>query len=219
MAIARHGQRRLHRGVEAIGTVDPNDPRRRRYFHSYDSTAEQRRVLIDLVSRDNAIAGIATAVTVYTRRNPEPERQRCLASALSVVAGSKVDAIVVDSRSGALGGRRLEGLDRQDRTTVRRLIRSSHLPPKTNLSFWRDRDEPLLWLPDVVGWTVRDSLVTGEPALLSVLVDVLILVAACDVVSGQAKGTGKSRTRDSLGPPPGTPDISRGPLPGGFRAS
>ena len=198
--------------------MDLKDPRKRRYFHAHEASAESRSQLIELLCTDPAVRAVVTTVATYAKRSSEPERQQCLTASLVVIADAGIDAVVIDSRSGGLGDHGQERLDRRDRNTIRRLIRESYLTPATNVSFWNDRDEPKLWLPDVVAWTVRDSLVAGEPGRLGALAEVIVLVAAEDVPR-QAKGTGRSRTRDPLGPPAGNSQHFLGSAPGRFSRS
>ena len=117
------------------------DGRQRLHFSS-EGDARRRQILAAMTRLP--IAATTVAVPYRRGRDEEPARQRCLIEVLTVI-NPAVAVVVLDSR----GVHR----DLNDRRVLREVIRGSGRDLPT-YSHRGSSDEPLLALPDALGWAV-----------------------------------------------------------------
>ncbi len=115
---------------------------RQRLHFSSEGDARRRQILTAIVR----LPIVATTVGAPYRRgrDEEPARQRCLVELLAVISPT-VAVLVLDSR----GAHR----DLNDRRVLRGVVRASGRDLPT-YSHRGSSDEPLLALPDALGWAV-----------------------------------------------------------------
>lgn len=103
------------------------------------------------------------AVTSGHRRTSEQEnaRQRCLAELLQRINQHKITHVVADSREVNVG-RDPQARNRNDQATLRRLRQDGQVDRHMTLAHRHDWAEPLLWIPDAVGWAYRQHRLRGN---------------------------------------------------------
>ncbi|MDO9494310.1 MAG: hypothetical protein Q7J48_01280 [Nocardioides sp.] len=88
-------------------------------------------------------------------------RQRCLRELLVDLSGRKVSRAVLDSRIQP-AAHDPEVMNKQDLRTVRSLRSDGLIHRHFGVSHVTDAEEPLLWLPDGVAWSVRRALAVDD---------------------------------------------------------
>ncbi len=128
-------------------------------FHASKLAAQKQHVAVDrmlqhVAGREECWSLIAVTDAYRLRSEQEQARQRCLTELLGRIHDSGISHVVVDSRE-AVVGTDPEARNRHDRGTLAALRRSGRVNRHMTLEHKHDRKEPLLWLPDAVGWAFR----------------------------------------------------------------
>ncbi|MFN0089285.1 MAG: hypothetical protein ACKVWR_03300 [Acidimicrobiales bacterium] len=121
-------------------SINAQIPRGQRRLHLSAEGEKRRREIL------HVIVSLMVSATVYQaaydrRSDDQPVRDRCLEVLIGDALTRPVLAVVVDSRGPAR--------DRRDRLTIARALAGSGRPTYEHRG---SRDEPLLALPDAVGW-------------------------------------------------------------------
>lgn len=95
-------------------------------------------------------------VTSGHTRDQESARQRVLTELLVVLEANKIRRVVTDSREQIVG-RDPQARNKIDLATAARLRRRGLIDRHLSLTHAHDSDEPLLWVPDAVGWAFRQQ--------------------------------------------------------------
>lgn len=117
-------------------------PRGNRRTHLSSENVGRRRMFL----RGYAALGLGARVCVasYTKGDDREARDQCLGAIFSSAPRWKVGVVILDSRGA--------DRDRADRRSIAEVIRGQPRPPQ--YSHRGSRDEPLLCLPDAIGWAV-----------------------------------------------------------------
>lgn len=115
----------------------------------------------------------------------EGARQAAFGRLLQQLNEQKVRDVVVDTRASQreqvqtqLAGRKISDSDIPDVTTYRNLVRSNQISSRVRLMHVDDRQQPGLWMADVVAWSLRRALAYDEPQWFSRISEVSTLVDA-----------------------------------------
>jgi hypothetical protein len=162
--IARHEGQRLRAALrdqlgDAIGT------------RAARMLAPARHSVVQILA-DHAPHAVVAVEAPYVsgRAGREAARARCLArtAALSAEGGARwLTAELRTLPRHSPTGRRAHNLNRADRRTLAAAQEEGLVDADVSLRFDSRRQEPLLVLPDVIGWLVHISLVSGDPARMA----------------------------------------------------
>jgi hypothetical protein len=127
-------------------------------FHASELAARQQhhavdRMLHHVVRREECWSLIAVTEAYRRRGEQEQARARCLTELLVRIDASGISHVVVDSRE--VLGPDPESRNRNDLATLAALRRSGRVNRHMTLEHKHDSHEPVLWLPDAVGWAFR----------------------------------------------------------------
>lgn len=103
-----------------------------------------------------------TMMTSAVKRT-EPLRQRCLEELLILLNQQGVGLVVADSRREVLG-KNPHALNQRDLMTYQKLRTAGQLDSSLTLQHQSNQHEPLLGLPDAVGWAHRRQHLVGDSA-------------------------------------------------------
>jgi hypothetical protein len=117
-------------------------PRGNRRTHLSAESKARRRTLLKAYAQVSVEAQVVVAS--YAGGDDQPSREQCLGAILARAAEWQLGMLVLDSR----GPHR----DRLDRRFIARALRDD--PLALQYTHRGSRDEPLLCLPDAVGWAV-----------------------------------------------------------------
>jgi hypothetical protein len=92
----------------------------------------------------------------------EDARQRCMAEMLRRINQHKITHVVADSREANVG-RDPHVRNRLDQATLRSLRETGEVNRHMTLAHLHDWAEPLLWVPDAVGWAYRQHRLRDNP--------------------------------------------------------
>lgn len=137
-------------------------PRQGFHASTLANRGRQRDVesMLDHVARSESWNVIV--VTAGHLGSSEPARQRCLASMLELMDGQKITHVIADSREATLGNDP-QARNRVDLTTLKTLRTSGAVSRHMTLAHEHDNREPLLYIPDAVGWAYRQYALRSNP--------------------------------------------------------
>jgi hypothetical protein len=170
----------IRRGLEEL--AGQHDASGRAYFHAHHADERARARVTSYLANH---PGVRTIVTVRAPVEPgrtETARQQCLAELAGRVAQAGVRSMVLDDRwPGHIAGSAQQ--KQNDQQTVDACRRAGLVPQEFLVRHADDRQQPLLWAADTLGWQVRRSIEHDEPARLAPLSEKLQVVEARLVVS------------------------------------
>jgi hypothetical protein len=162
--IARHEGQRLRAALrdqlgDAVGT------------RAARMLAPARQSVVQILADHAPHAVVAVeAPYVSARAGREAARARCLATTAALSAAGGARWLTAEPRTlprHSPTGRRAHNLNRADRRTLAAAQEEGLVDADVSLRFDSRRQEPLLVLPDVIGWLVHISLVSGDPARMA----------------------------------------------------
>ena len=185
-----------------------------RVHHSVELTEADRAGLSSFLAGATQLQTLVVVRAPINGGDEEGARARAMTELLPRLAYAGAVTIVVDSRTSPQT-RDPERANRRDRETLGKLLSAGAVPASMRLQFRRDTDEPMLGLPDMVGWSVRRDLVEGGEARISALGERVRLVEARLMLVRPAANLGNSRGPAILAPqnspaPPRTGASSEG---------
>lgn len=166
VVVAPGAARDIRRGLEE--RADQRDTSGRAYSHAVAAQEYERTRMTSFLAKH---PGVRTVVTVKAPVHPghlEDARQHCLAQLAAGVARAGVRTMLLDDRWA--GDVRTSVRQKQhDQDTIEACRRSGVVPGEFRARHADDRQQPMLWAPDTIGWQVRRSIEYNEPARLAPL--------------------------------------------------
>lgn len=129
------------------------------------ANAGNRQAVADLL--DFVAEAPCFSIVVIRNEHPlsqEAARQQCVERVLIEASSQKVFGVTLDSREANIGPDP-EVRNKKDLATRRRLVASGQVDRNLRLEHRHDRQEPVLWVPDAVGWAHRRHLLIGDSEL------------------------------------------------------
>lgn len=127
---------------DAIRSLEPRPGVR---FHWREAKRHERTRATEIIAT-LACAHIVAIAAPMDPRKQERSRHHCLKTLFAEMAAWDVTRVTLESRAAQ---------DKNDQTFIRQL-RSAHLVPKTmTVRHDRPKEEPLLWVPDIVAGATR----------------------------------------------------------------
>jgi hypothetical protein len=142
-------------------------PGGRRRYHWHDEDARSREAMAARIGalRLDAVVVVTTPVTP---RRSERARRHCLLRLLWELEQRGVGDVLLESRRER---------DVTDREVIGHGHRSGHVSAALRHEFGRPKDEPLLWLADVVAGAVARAVAEDDPTYLDLLDERIVVLA------------------------------------------
>jgi hypothetical protein len=210
------GARELVRGLQEHADLDTRTGKS--YFHTVAASEDRITAMTEFIAGAAAVRSVMTARAPVPARGQEDARQACLAELVARAAAYGATSMTLDGRTAR--GPRPQVSNDIDRATIQRVREAGLAPANFMARHVDDRDAPLVWIADVVGWQARRAIEYREPARLAPLAGVLAMYEARlvlpDAVDPQKRREGRGARIH--GPSP-TPTSSGGrtrepPVPG-----
>lgn len=117
-------------------------PRGNQRTHFSAERPNARRAILDAYTRLDLEVQLAMAE--YAGGDDQAARDACLRRFLEYFSRWRVGVVIFDTRG--------EERDRLDRSLIEQAKREKAAPPELRYTHRGSRNEPLLWVPDAVGW-------------------------------------------------------------------
>ncbi len=124
----------------------------RTYFHTVQADETQIAAMTEFIAGAEGVRSVLTARAPVGPRGQEEARQACLAELLYRLGRENVTSLTMDGRQER--GRR-DLANARDRATVAAARNAGLVPAKFQVRHVDDRNAPLVWIADVVGWLAR----------------------------------------------------------------
>jgi hypothetical protein len=158
-------------------------PHGNRRTHLSAENSNRRRRLLKAYA---ALGPLARVVVAHYPGGPdEPAREACLAAIVQRSEEWRIGMLVLDSRGPVR--------DRVDRQCIAQAVRNGSLRRELHYAHRGSRDEPLLCLPDAIGWAVGAS-GAWKQLVQAAVAEVLELGPECAEPGGSSNG-GEHRVR------------------------
>jgi hypothetical protein len=144
-------------------------------FHTSKLNNQGRSDLVEAMLEHVAQTPCWNLITVTSGHDEvsqqESARQRCLSKMLVLIDSHKIRHVVADSREANLGPDP-QVRNRKDLNTLRTLRQTQLVDRHMTLQHQHDWAEPMLAVPDAVGWAYRQSRLRGHDHFWDLVADV-----------------------------------------------
>lgn len=150
-------------------------------FHASDLNHQRRHAEIEsmlhhVAAADSSWSLVVTTYRFGSRAEQEPARARCLREMLTEADKQQVRHLVLDSREATSGDP--QARNKHDLATLAGLRSAGQVSRHMTLEHKHDDAEPLLWIPDAVGWAFRAAELRGDSRYWDIVCDVTTVLRA-----------------------------------------